>query len=114
MFLLIQGTGFVYETLLRPFIIKHETDIDKNLQELRSRTWNLATYYYHNCTELGPTKIFELIESLASKHGKIERSSSQVHIVPASLQSLRATCLICILSWSITLSYLLIATCMAV
>lgn len=88
MFLLIQGTGFVYETFLRPFIIKHQTDIDKNLQELRSRLWNLGTYYYHNCTELGPTKLFQVIGSLASKHGKIGKSSSEVRIVPASLQSI--------------------------
>lgn len=72
-----KGTGFVYETLLRPFIIKHETDIDKNLQELRSRMWNLANYYYQNCTELGPTKLFQVIESLASKPGKVKRSSSE-------------------------------------
>ncbi|KAK1397260.1 hypothetical protein POM88_007123 [Heracleum sosnowskyi] len=72
-----KGTGFVYETLLRPFILKHETDIDKNLLELRSRMWNLASYYYHNFTELGPTKLFQVIESLASKHGMIERSSSK-------------------------------------
>ncbi|WOG98266.1 hypothetical protein DCAR_0417607 [Daucus carota subsp. sativus] len=72
-----KGTGYIYETLLRPFVIKHETDIDKNLQELRTRTWDLAIYYYHNCTELGQTKFFQVIEYLASQSKKIDKASSE-------------------------------------
>uniref|UniRef100_A0A803MNZ8 Uncharacterized protein n=1 Tax=Chenopodium quinoa TaxID=63459 RepID=A0A803MNZ8_CHEQI len=36
------GTSYVYETLLRPFLSKHETDIGKNLQELRYRASDVA------------------------------------------------------------------------
>ncbi|KNA15589.1 hypothetical protein SOVF_096890 [Spinacia oleracea] len=36
-----KGTSYVYESLLRPFVCKHETDIDKNLQELRYRAWDV-------------------------------------------------------------------------
>lgn len=87
MFYLIQGTGYIYETLLRPFVIKHETDIDKNLQELRTRTWDLAIYYYHNCTELGQTKFFQVIEYLASQSKKIDKASSEVYIISETLLS---------------------------
>lgn len=74
--ILFQGTGYVYETLLRPFVSKHETDIDKSLEEMRAKIWDLAIYYYYNCTELGQTKFFQVIEYLAG--GKISRPSSEV------------------------------------
>lgn len=72
-----KGTGYVYETLLRPFVTKHETDIDRSLQELRTRAWDLAIYYYHNCTELGQTKFFQVIDYLASQSGRITRGGSE-------------------------------------
>lgn len=82
-----KGTGYIYETLLRPFVIKHETDIDKNLQELRLRTWDLAIYYYHNCTELGQTKFFEVIDYLASQSKKIDKASSEKGMIKSSKES---------------------------
>lgn len=91
MSILIQGTGYIYETLLRPFVLKHETDIDKNLQELRLRTWDLAIYYYHNCTELGQTKFFQVIDYLASQSKKIDKASSEVYTVSALPLSHRLT-----------------------
>ncbi|KAL1813331.1 hypothetical protein ACET3Z_023396 [Daucus carota] len=72
-----KGTGFVYETLLRPFVAKHETDIERSLQELRTRSWDLAIYYYHNCTELGQTKFFQVIDYLTSQSGRIKKGSSE-------------------------------------
>ncbi|KAK1389683.1 hypothetical protein POM88_017861 [Heracleum sosnowskyi] len=72
-----KGTGFIYETLLRPFVAKHETDIERSLQELRTRAWDLAIYYYHNCTELGQTKFFQVIDYLTSQSGRIKKGSSE-------------------------------------
>lgn len=81
--MLIQGTGFVYETMLRPFVAKHETDIDRGLEEMRSKAWHLAIYYYHNCTDLGQSKFFEMIELLAS--GRNARANSEVLVLFYSL-----------------------------
>ncbi|KAL1815120.1 HVA22-like protein j [Daucus carota subsp. sativus] len=72
-----KGTRFVYETLLRPFVMKHEKDMDSNLQELRSRMWDSAIYCYHNCSELGQTMFFEVTEHLASKQGKFGKAGSE-------------------------------------
>ncbi|KAK6139866.1 hypothetical protein DH2020_026380 [Rehmannia glutinosa] len=79
-----KGTGFVYDTLLRPYVSKHETDIDRSLFEFRDRAWNLAIYYWHNCTELGSTKILQFLQFVSSQSGtstepSYENASNQQH-----------------------------------
>ncbi|KAI3471891.1 hypothetical protein Pfo_028579 [Paulownia fortunei] len=69
-----KGTGYVYETLVRPYVSKHETGIDRSLLEFRERAWNLAIYYWHNCTELGSTKILQFLQFVASQSGRITGS----------------------------------------
>ncbi|KAJ6778496.1 HVA22-LIKE PROTEIN [Salix koriyanagi] len=32
-----KGTGYVYESMLRPFVTRHETDIERKLQEMKTR-----------------------------------------------------------------------------
>ncbi|KAL4578293.1 hypothetical protein LXL04_014414 [Taraxacum kok-saghyz] len=62
-----KGTGFVYDTMLRPFIYRHETDIEKSLKQFRDRAWDVAIYYWQNSTELGQTKFFDILGYLISK-----------------------------------------------
>ncbi|KAG8376795.1 hypothetical protein BUALT_Bualt09G0101100 [Buddleja alternifolia] len=71
------GTGYVYETLLRPYVSKHELDIDRSLIEFRERAWNLAIYYWHNCTELSSTKILQLLQFVASQSARITQPTSE-------------------------------------
>ncbi|KMT06667.1 hypothetical protein BVRB_7g158310 [Beta vulgaris subsp. vulgaris] len=72
-----KGTSYVYESLLRPFVSKHETDIDKNLQEIRYRAWDLAIYYWQNCTDLGSSAFFNVLEYVANQSSKFKGASSQ-------------------------------------
>ncbi|CAM8976812.1 unnamed protein product [Rhodiola kirilowii] len=65
-----KGTSYVYETLLRPFVSEHETDIDQKLHNLRGRVWDLAIFYWQNCTEVGQSKFFEVLEHLFSQSSK--------------------------------------------
>ncbi|KAI3791582.1 hypothetical protein L2E82_05413 [Cichorium intybus] len=67
-----KGTWYVYEAMLRPFVERHETDIERSLKELRSKAWDVAIYYWHNSTELGQTKIFEIFHYLLSKPSRPE------------------------------------------
>lgn len=53
--------------MLRPFVENHETDIERSLKALRSKAWDVAIYYWHNSTELGQTKFFEIIDYMVSK-----------------------------------------------
>ncbi|KAI3798328.1 hypothetical protein L1987_33599 [Smallanthus sonchifolius] len=62
-----KGTGFVYDAMLRPFIVRHETDIESSLKQFRDRAWDVAIYYWQNSTELGQTKFFEIFQYLLSK-----------------------------------------------
>ncbi|KAA8518477.1 hypothetical protein F0562_015951 [Nyssa sinensis] len=72
-----KGTGYVYETFLRPYVAKHETEIDRNLQELRARAWDMAIYYWQNCANMGQTTLFQMIQYLASQSRKIKNPSSE-------------------------------------
>lgn len=73
-----QGSGYVYDTLLRPYVSKHELDIDRSLIEFRERAWNLAIYYWHNCTELGSTAILQFLQFVASQGGRSTQSTTEV------------------------------------
>ncbi|KAL3839342.1 hypothetical protein ACJIZ3_023933 [Penstemon smallii] len=72
-----KGTGYVYDTLLRPYVSKHETYIDRSLYEFRDRAWNLAIYYWHNCTELGSTKILQFLNFVTTQSGRITQPSNE-------------------------------------
>ncbi|KAK9755320.1 hypothetical protein RND81_01G017700 [Saponaria officinalis] len=67
-----KGTSYVYESLLRPLVSKHETDIDKHLKELRLRAWDLAIYYYQNCTDLGQSAFFNVIQYIANQSTRLK------------------------------------------
>ncbi|KAH6806165.1 Abscisic acid-responsive family protein [Perilla frutescens var. frutescens] len=72
-----KGSGYIYDTLLRPYVSRHETDIDRSLIEFRDRAWNLAIYYWHNCTELGSTKILQFLQFVSSQAGRSENGGNQ-------------------------------------
>ncbi|PSS15879.1 HVA22-like protein [Actinidia chinensis var. chinensis] len=72
-----KGTGYVYETLLRPYVVNHEPGIDRNFQELRARTWDLALYYWQNCTNLGQSTFFQIIQYLAAQSGKFSKTNNE-------------------------------------
>ncbi|KAL1314078.1 hypothetical protein HN51_040816 [Arachis hypogaea] len=65
-----KGTGYVYNFVLRPYVSRHENDIDKTFQEWRVRAWNLAIFYWKNCTELGQTAFWQVLDYLAGQSAK--------------------------------------------
>lgn len=83
-----KGTNYVYETLLRPFMIGNETEMDRKMQEFRARAWDFALYYWHNCTDMGQTKFFEMIQYLFGQSSRIklgnQKSELQIPGVPQS------------------------------
>ena len=46
-----KGTRLVYETLLKPVIAQHETEIDRKIMELRARAWDFFIFYFHNFSQ---------------------------------------------------------------
>lgn len=73
-----KGTRYVYESFLRPYLLKHEKDIDRSLLEFRERAWSLAIFYCQNCTQLGSAKIVQFLHFVASKSARINPSSENV------------------------------------
>ncbi|XP_042519602.1 putative HVA22-like protein g [Macadamia integrifolia] len=65
-----KGTSFVYETFFRPYVARHETDIERKFQELRVRAWDLATFHWQNTADFGQTTFFQLLQYFASQSSK--------------------------------------------
>ncbi|XAR69808.1 hypothetical protein NMG60_11001532 [Bertholletia excelsa] len=72
-----KGSGYIYKTLLRPWAVKHEPELEKNLLELRTRVWDLAIYYWQNCTELGQEKCFQILNFINNQTGKSSKSKKK-------------------------------------
>ncbi|KAK4762150.1 hypothetical protein SAY87_030034 [Trapa incisa] len=75
-----KGTGYIYETVLRPFVTNHETDLEKKLPEWRAKAWDLAIYYLQNCSDLGQSAIFQVLEYTAGQSGKSSKSSNKARL----------------------------------
>ncbi|XP_055808784.1 putative HVA22-like protein g [Solanum dulcamara] len=73
-----KGTAYIYDTILKPFVAKYETDIDRSLIEFRAKAWDLAIYYWQNCTEIGQAKFLQMIEYIASQSKRGTYPNSEI------------------------------------
>ncbi|XVE56152.1 hypothetical protein DITRI_Ditri03aG0214500 [Diplodiscus trichospermus] len=62
-----RGTSFVYESFFRPYVEKHENEIDRNLLELRTRAGDMVVLYWQRAASYGQTRIFEILQYVASQ-----------------------------------------------
>ncbi|XP_008799405.2 putative HVA22-like protein g isoform X1 [Phoenix dactylifera] len=62
-----KGTTYVYDTFVRPYVAKHETEIDRNLLELRTRAGNILVIYWQKAWSCGQTRFFEILHFVASQ-----------------------------------------------
>ncbi|KAL5124768.1 HVA22-like protein j [Glycine soja] len=66
-----KGTGYVYQTLLRPYISKHENDIDRTLMEWKARGWDYVIFYWQYCAKFGQTAFVQALQHLASQSSRL-------------------------------------------
>ncbi|AQK60697.1 HVA22-like protein i [Zea mays] len=52
-----RGTAYVYESFFKPYIAKHETEIDRNLLELRTRAGDMAVSLFPEGYKLCSDKV---------------------------------------------------------
>ncbi|KAG6538193.1 hypothetical protein ZIOFF_003305 [Zingiber officinale] len=71
-----KGTTYIYQNLLQPFIEKHETEIDRNLLEFKTRTGGVMLQVWQKTAKYGQTRFFEILQDLASRY-----QSPQKHTV---------------------------------
>ncbi|KAF5202244.1 Hva22-like protein i [Thalictrum thalictroides] len=62
-----KGTTYVYDSFFRPYIAKHETEIDRNLLELKTRAGDMAILYWQRAATYGQTRVFEVLQYVASQ-----------------------------------------------
>ncbi|KAK1362312.1 hypothetical protein POM88_046786 [Heracleum sosnowskyi] len=60
-----KGTSYVYDSFFRPYIAKHETDIDRNLIELRTRAGDYAVLYWQRAASYGQTRVLDILQYIA-------------------------------------------------
>jgi len=76
----MQGTGFIYETVLRPYVSKHENDIDRTIQEWKARGWDYAIFYWQYLAQFGQTAFVQALQQLASQSSKLSaKPTAQVN-----------------------------------
>eukprot|EP00262_Sarcandra_glabra_P017135 TRINITY_DN577_c0_g1_i1.p1 TRINITY_DN577_c0_g1~~TRINITY_DN577_c0_g1_i1.p1 ORF type:complete len:272 (+),score=44.06 TRINITY_DN577_c0_g1_i1:208-1023(+) len=62
-----KGTTYVYDTFFRPYVAKHETEIDRNLLELRTRAGDIAVLYGQKAANYAQTRVLEILQYVASQ-----------------------------------------------
>lgn len=62
-----QGTTYVYDSFFRPYVAKHETEIDRNLLELRIRAGDVAVSYWQKVAIYGQTRVFDILQYIAAQ-----------------------------------------------
>ncbi|XP_038978142.1 putative HVA22-like protein g isoform X8 [Phoenix dactylifera] len=75
-----KGTTYVYETFFRPYVAKHENEIDRNLLELRTRAGDIVALYWQKTASYGQTRLFEVLQYIASQSPSQSSRSHPVQI----------------------------------
>ncbi|KAJ8762180.1 hypothetical protein K2173_007334 [Erythroxylum novogranatense] len=62
-----RGTTYVYDSFFRPYVSKHENEIDRNLLELRTRAGDMVILYWQRAASYGQTRIFDVLQYVAAQ-----------------------------------------------
>ncbi|KAL7117481.1 hypothetical protein ACP275_03G073700 [Erythranthe tilingii] len=62
-----KGTTYVYDSFFKPYVAKHETEIDRNLLELRLRAGDMVILYWQKAASYGQTRVFDILQYIASQ-----------------------------------------------
>lgn len=81
-----KGSTYVYETFVKPFVAKHETDIDRNLLELKARAGDMIVLYGRKSTIYVQARFIDILQYVASQSPR----NRPVQSVPQPRQSVPA------------------------
>lgn len=62
-----KGTAYVYDSFFRPYVAKHEPEIDRSLLELRTRAGDIAVSYWQKAASYGQTRVFDILQYVAAQ-----------------------------------------------
>merc|ERR1712137_613609 len=63
----MKGTTYVYDSFFKPYLAKHENEIDRNLLELRARAGDYVVLYWQRAASYGQARIFDILQYVASQ-----------------------------------------------
>ncbi|XP_041018542.1 putative HVA22-like protein g isoform X2 [Juglans microcarpa x Juglans regia] len=72
-----KGTTYVYDSFFRPYVAKHETEIDRNLLELRTRAADIAILYWQRAASYGQTRMYDILQYVAAQSTPQRRPPQQ-------------------------------------
>ncbi|CAM8980130.1 unnamed protein product [Rhodiola kirilowii] len=62
-----KGTTYVYSSFFRPYLAKHEPEIDRNLMELKTRVGDIAAVSLQKATTYSQTRIYDILQYIAAQ-----------------------------------------------
>ncbi|CAH2059134.1 unnamed protein product [Thlaspi arvense] len=77
-----KGTRHVYETLLKPYIAQHETEIDRKIMELRARAWDFFIFYFHNFAQAGQSTLIQAFQYVLAQSVRFSAAANQPPMEP--------------------------------
>ncbi|KAK9740367.1 hypothetical protein RND81_03G029900 [Saponaria officinalis] len=82
-----KGTTYAYDSFFKPYVSKHETEIDRNLLELRTRAGDMAFMYCQKVVIYGQTRIFEILQYVAAQSTPRPRPTQAEQQAPRARQA---------------------------
>ncbi|CAN8285049.1 unnamed protein product [Cochlearia groenlandica] len=83
-----KGTRHVYETLLKPYIAQHETEIDRKIMELRARAWDFFIFYFQNFAQAGQATLIQAFQYVLAQSVRFSTAAANQ---PAMDRNVNAT-----------------------
>ncbi|CAI8606583.1 unnamed protein product [Vicia faba] len=62
-----KGTTYVYDSFFRPYIAKHEPEIDRSLLELRTRAGDYVVLYWQRAAGYGQARIYDILTFITAQ-----------------------------------------------
>ncbi|CAN1323058.1 HVA22-like protein i [Linum perenne] len=72
-----KGTTYVYDSFFRPYVAKHENEIDRNLLELKTGAGDMAIVYWQRAVSYCQTRVFEILHYVAAQSTPTPRAVQQ-------------------------------------
>ncbi|KAJ4770617.1 HVA22-like protein [Rhynchospora pubera] len=62
-----KGTSYVYDTFFRPYLSRHETQIDRHLLEFHTRASDVASVFFLRVASYGQSRFYEVLQYVAAQ-----------------------------------------------
>lgn len=73
----------MYSTFLRPFVVRHEAEIDRQLNELTTRAGDLAFFWWQRGSVYIQARFYELLAYVASQSNRTQQGPIARQVPPA-------------------------------